>query len=319
MRRTPDEERRDVLPNWLGASAEFVTARVETKDNPRGVAVAPDGKTAWVANTLDDSLSVIDLARREAVARVDLGGPKKTTHIRWGEKLFHNANVTFQRQFACATCHPDGHVDGLTYDIEADGIGVSPVDNRTLRGIYDTDPFKWEGTNVSLARQCGARLAVFFTRIAPFTPERAAGGQRLHGDDPPAAEPAPAARHGADRGPAPGQARLRALAGERRARDPARGPVPLLPLPAATSPTGSSATWARSRPSTAQGKFDMPHLNNIYDSAPYLHNGMADTLEEIWTRFNPYDTARRHERHDQGPAQRPHRVPEDPVSERNER
>ena len=36
-------------------------------------------------------------------------------------------------------------------------------------------------------------------------------------------------------------------------------------------------------------KFDVPHLNNIYDSAPYLHNGIADTLEEIWTRFNPND------------------------------
>jgi len=39
-----------------------------------------------------------------------------------------------------------------------------------------------------------------------------------------------------------------------------------------------------------QGRFDVPALNNIYDSAPYLHNGMAPTLEEIWTRFNPYDT-----------------------------
>jgi cytochrome c peroxidase len=39
-----------------------------------------------------------------------------------------------------------------------------------------------------------------------------------------------------------------------------------------------------------QGRFDVPHLNNIYDSAPYLHNGEAHTLEEIWTRFNPYDT-----------------------------
>jgi len=37
------------------------------------------------------------------------------------------------------------------------------------------------------------------------------------------------------------------------------------------------------------GLFDVPHLNNIYDSAPYLHNGMAKTLEEIWTVFNPYD------------------------------
>jgi cytochrome c peroxidase len=36
-------------------------------------------------------------------------------------------------------------------------------------------------------------------------------------------------------------------------------------------------------------EFDVPHLSNIYDSAPYLHNGIADTLEEIWTRYNPYD------------------------------
>jgi cytochrome c peroxidase len=33
----------------------------------------------------------------------------------------------------------------------------------------------------------------------------------------------------------------------------------------------------------------VPHLSNIYDSAPYLHNGIATTLEEIWTRYNPHD------------------------------
>jgi len=38
-----------------------------------------------------------------------------------------------------------------------------------------------------------------------------------------------------------------------------------------------------------QGKFDTPHLNNIYDSPPYLHNGIAHTLEEIWTLYNPDD------------------------------
>jgi cytochrome c peroxidase len=36
-------------------------------------------------------------------------------------------------------------------------------------------------------------------------------------------------------------------------------------------------------------KFDTPHLNNIYASAPYLHDGRATTLEEIWTRYNPND------------------------------
>ena len=38
-----------------------------------------------------------------------------------------------------------------------------------------------------------------------------------------------------------------------------------------------------------ESEFDVPHLNNIYDSAPYLHNGIAPTLEEIWTTYNPND------------------------------
>jgi cytochrome c peroxidase len=29
--------------------------------------------------------------------------------------------------------------------------------------------------------------------------------------------------------------------------------------------------------------FDTPHLNNIFASPPYLHDGRAATLEEIWT------------------------------------
>ena len=36
-------------------------------------------------------------------------------------------------------------------------------------------------------------------------------------------------------------------------------------------------------------EFDSAHLNNIFESAPYLHDGRAPTLEEIWTVHNPDD------------------------------
>jgi cytochrome c peroxidase len=36
--------------------------------------------------------------------------------------------------------------------------------------------------------------------------------------------------------------------------------------------------------------FDVPQLNNIYESAPYLHDGKALTLEELWTKYNDHDT-----------------------------
>ncbi len=35
--------------------------------------------------------------------------------------------------------------------------------------------------------------------------------------------------------------------------------------------------------------FDVPQLNNVYESAPYLHDGKAPTLEEIWTKYNDHD------------------------------
>jgi len=241
-----------------------------------------------VANSLDDSLTVIDLERLEAAGRIDLGGPKVITKIRYGERLFNSANITFRRQFACHSCHPDGHVDGLTYDIEADGIGISPVDNRTLRGILDTAPFKWEGTNPSLSRQCGARLAVFFTRLQPFNPEQLSAvdnyittiprpPNRYH---PVGSRFTPAQRRGRE-------IFERAMTADGRLIPPENRCVTCHNPPYFTDrrlhDIGTRHTSDR------QGKFDTPHLSNIYDSAPYLHNGMAATLEEIWTVFNPED------------------------------
>jgi len=45
------------------------------------VLFGPDGQTAIVANALDDSLTLIDVAGLEAVARIDLGGPTEITQV----------------------------------------------------------------------------------------------------------------------------------------------------------------------------------------------------------------------------------------------
>jgi len=288
IRRSTPYERAHVLPNHLGKPTEFVIKHIPVGRSPRGVLVTPDSRTAFVADALDDSLSVIDLRQMKEVSRVDLGGPKSITKVRLGERLFHSANITFQRQFSCHTCHPDGHVDGLTYDIEPDGIGISPVDNRTLRGILDTAPFKWEGTNPSLQRQCGPRLAVFFTRIQPFTPDEL---QAL--DLYISTIPRPPNRYrplGADFTPA--QRRGKAIFERTMTNDGRMIPeenrcitchFPPYYTDRRVHDIGTRYTYDR------DGEFDTPHLNNIYDSAPYLHNGMAQTLEQIWTVFNPDD------------------------------
>jgi len=281
-------QRRHVLPNHLGYPTEFIVKHIAVRNNPHGVRIAPDGRFAYVANSLDDSLSVIDLQRLEAVGRIDLGGTPEITKHRWGERLFHSADITFRHQFACASCHPDGHVDGMTYDIEADGIGVSPVDNRTLRGILDTAPFKWEGTNPTLSRQCGARLSVYFTRLLPFTPEQLATlDLYITTIERP---PNPFRKLGAPLNPA--QRRGKVIFQRTMTNDGRTIPQQDRCITCHFPPYFTDRhvhNVGTKQPSDRGGNFDTPHLNNIYDSAPYLHNGMAATLEEIWTVYNPND------------------------------
>ena len=314
---SPDE-RDKVLPNHLGLSGRFVIKHLEVGSNPRGVAFSPNGRFAYVANALDDSVTVIETAGFSVAGEVDLGGPEVVTELRLGEKLFHSADITFCRQFSCQSCHPDGHINGLTIDVEADGIGMKPMNNRTLRGILDTAPFKWEGTNPSLARQCGPRLAVFFTRLTPYTPTELQALVRHI-----STIVRPPNRNRPEEGLTPAQYRGK-LVFERTVNnygEPMSARQQCITChngvykTAQITTTVESTMWFdapvnlhyrvgdvfRAREFGDLGSYifadtgvptimlDVPQLNNIYDSAPYLHNGGAGTLEEIWTRFNMFE------------------------------
>ena len=43
------------------------------------------------------------------------------------------------------------------------------------------------------------------------------------------------------------------------------------------------------KPTDRSPVFDTPQLTNVGLTAPYLHDGSALSLEEIWTVFNPND------------------------------
>jgi YVTN family beta-propeller protein len=283
-----DADRQEVLPNHLGISASYVARRIKVGQSPRGMVVSPDNKFLYVADGLDDAVSVIDIKKMERVRVIDLGGPQEITEARYGERIFHSAEHTFVRQFSCHSCHPDGGIDGITYDIEPDGLGINPVDNRTLRGINDTAPFKWTGKNPSLRRQCGPRLAAFFTRIDPFRPEESEALDRYIVTI--ARSPN---RYRTDEKLTPAQRRGKRIF--ERAYDKSGNKIPETnqchlchAAPYFTNREKfdvGSRSWL-----DTDGTFDVPHLNNIYETPPYLHDGRANSLEEIWTIYNPDDT-----------------------------
>jgi DNA-binding beta-propeller fold protein YncE len=288
LARADAAARSDAISD-LALSYRYVVARIPTGCNPRHLAISPDGSRLFVAERLDDGVLVVDTASLRPVGRIVLGDGGRGDPVRQGERVFTRARYTFQGQFSCRSCHPDGHVDGLAYDFDGDGIGDNLLDNRSLCGVAGTAPFKWNGKNPTLQFQDGPRFARVLMRTDPIPPpqldELAAFIEHL-----PPTRTLPASRVGRPLTPAEERGRRLFFATQR----PDGTPIPLALRcqtchrpPLFTDRLLRSVGTKGARDTT--DSFDTPHLLGIGASAPYLHDGRARTLEEIWTTYQKDD------------------------------
>jgi len=280
---------RRPVANDLSASANYVVARIPVGHNPRGIVLSPDGKQLYVSNRLDDSIGMIDTATYKVVSTIDLGGPKTVTALRRGERIFYSASYAFQGHFGCANCHIDATFDGLQWDLEPDGFGVDIVANRSLEDLMGTEPFKWNGGNPDLPTECGPRTEKYFFRSQSYNEQELTDLVTFV-----FSIPVRPNRYRLPNGElTPAQERGKAIFERTRYRD--GRPI---------SETNQCAFCHSGRKYTNQkladvgtGKatdrsplIDTPHLPDVAYSAPYLHDGSARSLEEIWTVFNAKDT-----------------------------
>jgi YVTN family beta-propeller protein len=281
--------RHQPFVNDLSASADYVLARIPVGNNPRGVVLSPDGKRLYVANRLDDSITVIDTATDEAVSTINLGGPKTVDALRRGERLFFTANFAFQGQFGCSNCHIDATIDGLQWDLEPDGFGKDIVDNRSLENLAGTEPFKWNGGNPDMPTECGPRTEKFFFRSQSFSQQQLTDLVTYVFSLP----YRPNRFRLANGELTPAQERGKAIFDRTKYKN--GKPIPEANQ-CATCHSGPKYTNQRQvdvgtgKASDRSPVIDVPQLSNTTYSGPYLHDGSARSLEEIWTVFNPKDT-----------------------------
>jgi YVTN family beta-propeller protein len=269
----------------LSASSNYVVARIAVGLNPRGLTLAHDGRTLLVANRLDDSISVIDTRTNRVKSTVKLDGPREISALRHGEQTFYTARYSFQGQIGCATCHIDSTFDGLTWNLEPDGFGRNIVDNKLLEGVKDTEPYKWTGTNPNIPTECGPRTEKFFWRSENYdnltladlsvyvrSMEPRPNRSKLAGDD-----------------LTPAQERGKAVF--ERATDKFKNAIPETNrcVYCHSGPKGTNQKLfdvGTHKANDNPGLLKSAPLTNISLTAPYLHDGSARTLEEIWTVYN---------------------------------
>jgi YVTN family beta-propeller protein len=272
----------------LSASANYVIARIAVGHDPRGATLSPDGRRLFVANRLDDTISVIDTRTNRLAATIPLDGPKDLSVLRYGEQTFYTARYSFQGQIGCANCHIDSTFDGLTWDLEPDGFGVDIVENKLLEGIKDVGPYKWNGANPNIPTECGPRTEKYFWRSESFDDltltDLVVYIRSL--------QPRP------NRWRSPGNeltaAEERGKAIFERAQDNFGKPIPEANR-CSYCHSGAQGTNQKildvgtKKPTDRSALLKTPQLTNVALMAPYMHDGSAPSLEEIWTVFNPQD------------------------------
>ena len=272
----------------LSASANYVVTRIAVGSNPCGLTLTRDGRSLFVANRLDDTISVIDTRTNKVATTIKLEGPKTVSAIRHGEQTFYTARYSFQGQIGCANCHIDSTFDGIHWNLEPDGFGRNIVDNKLIEGIKDTAPYKWTGTNPNIPTECGPRTEKYFWRSENYDDLTLADlAIYIRSLDP---RPNRWKLPGYDLTPA--QERGKAIF--ERAVDKFKKPIAEYNR-CSYCHSGLKGTNQKLFDVGTKSPLDNPGLlkaaplTNIALTAPYLHDGSARSLEEIWTVYNPDD------------------------------
>ena len=118
--------------------------RINTGRAPQGLALSVDGRTLYVSNFMDRTISVFDISTLLDEGNADvplvatrstINSDKLSAQVLQGKRLFYDAKdprLARDGYVSCASCHNDGGHDGRVWDLTGFGEGLRNTVN--LRG-----------------------------------------------------------------------------------------------------------------------------------------------------------------------------------------
>ena len=149
-----------------------VQARIAVGQGPTGLALNPKRKLLYVLNRFDETVSIVDTTTRAQIGVALVGFNPEPASLVHGRRFLYDAGLSAHGDLACASCHANGHRDGIAWDlgdpqgamqtvpnpIGIIGVGPSvfhpmkgPMTTQSLRGIIGTEPLHWRGDRAQLS------------------------------------------------------------------------------------------------------------------------------------------------------------------------
>jgi cytochrome c peroxidase len=120
---------------------------------PTAVTFSRNQKTAFVANTFEDSISLVDIASEKQSGVIRLANERPRSLLERGEELFYDARFSHEGWMSCHSCHVDGHSNFTRNDNLSDGGFGAPKLVLSLLGRKHTAPFAWNASVDTLTEQ----------------------------------------------------------------------------------------------------------------------------------------------------------------------
>lgn len=265
------------IPNDLSFLTNLRQRMKLNGNGPRSMAII-DTKL-YCGGYFSDSIDIIDLAPEIRSNSVLITPPVPMTKSYEGEMLFHDATQCFQKWQSCASCHPDNaRVDALNWDLLNDGMG-NPKNTKSLLLAHQSPPAMITGVRDSAetAVRAGIRHILFSIRPesdAVAIDEYLKSLKPLQSPylviDPQTGKPSlsQSARRGAKIFKQAGCASCHTA-------------------PLYTNLKKYNVGTGRNKEKDIE--FDTPTLIEVWRTAPYLYDGRAATIEEIFKEYNPCD------------------------------
>jgi len=248
-----------------------IRQRVQLKGNgPRGMAVV--GNKVYTAEYFSGSLGVVTLAPDgPSVQSLPLGHEPAMTQERKGEMLFNDAaTMCFQQWQSCSTCHPDARMDAVNWDLLNDGIG-NPKSTKSLVLSAQRSPVMARGVRKSAEE--GVRTGMRFIQFMNPDDERASAVYKYIKSLRPVPSPY--------------------LVDGKLSQSANRGKAVFEKAACSACHSGPYYTDTKLHDvGTSDGidsgqPFVTPTLCELWRTAPYLFDGRAATIEEVFTKYNP--------------------------------
>lgn len=245
---------------------------------PRALCISAD--KVYTANYYTGELVAFNANGKEAITS-PLGAPLASTQTGKGDMYFHDATIGFQEWQSCASCHPnDARMDGLNWDLLNDGMG-NPKNTKTLVLSHQTPPCMITGIrkDAETAVRSGIQYILFAASTEEVAPAIDAYLKSLS--------------------PVPSPYLVNGNLSEAAQRGKEH-----FDKDCASCHSGSYYTDMKQyKVSWTNGpdkntKMDVPTLNEVWRTAPYLYDGRSYTMQEMLKVHGPVEALSENEMND---------------------